>query len=84
MTPTERNKLMDELEAAIGRRENLDAERSWAEQEVSHAETEAAESEARMDLLEAENAVWRAEDDVRRLRRKFPECRYRWPVPCSG
>ena len=82
MTPHERDKAFNDLEAALARRAEADSDVGWADYLHSVASTELAECEAAVDKIDAQRRVWAAEDDVRRLLAQFPECRYPWPVPC--
>lgn len=75
---------MDALDAALARRAEADSDLGWAEYVRSVALTEEAKAEADVEAIDAQRRVWRAEYDVRSIRSRFPECRYPWPVPCSG
>ena len=85
MSPAEREAAMDALDKALAARAEADTDLSWAEYMRSVATTEEAEAEAAVEAVDAQRRAWNAEDDVRRIFAKFPECRLPWPVvSCRG
>ena len=64
MDPDAREIAMQQLQAALARRAEADSDLDWAEHERDVAESE-----------DAQSRFWRADDDVRTIRNRFPECR---------
>lgn len=75
MTDTQRERLMDEYEAALGERQQRREDLACAEEDLRGARTAAGQEEAELEVQHCRSALADSHRKVDRLRRQFPECR---------